>query len=54
MSFLSFLTVAKDNKKELVNNVVGFLSYGSGSKSKILEGKVVDTWRKKNKSLKYF
>jgi hydroxymethylglutaryl-CoA synthase len=54
MSFLSFLTVAKDNQKELVNNVVGFLSYGSGSKSKILEGKVVDTWRKKINHLNIF
>ena len=54
MSFLSFLTVAKVNQKELVNNVVGFLSYGSGSKSKILEGKVVDTWREKINHLNIF
>jgi hydroxymethylglutaryl-CoA synthase len=54
MSFLSFLSVAKDNQKELVNDVVGFLSYGSGSKSKILEGKIVDTWRDKINHLNIF
>ena len=54
MSFLSFLSVAKDNQKELVNDVVGFLSYGSGSKSKILEGKIVDTWKDKINHLNIF
>jgi len=54
MSFLSFLSVSNDNQKELVDNVVGFLSYGSGSKSKILEGKVVDTWREKINHLNIF
>ena len=54
MSFLSFLTVAKVNQKELVNNVVGFLSYGSGSKSKIFEGEIAKDWQSKISGLEVF
>ena len=54
MSFLSLLAVSLDNKTELTNNSIGFLSYGSGSKSKVLEGKVVKTWKEKINHLNIF
>ena len=43
-----------DSSKELTNNSIGFLSYGSGSKSKVLEGKVVKSWKEKINHLNIF
>ncbi|MBN09104.1 MAG: hydroxymethylglutaryl-CoA synthase, partial [Flavobacteriaceae bacterium] len=40
MSLLSMLTKALNDKKELKNHKIGFISYGSGSKAKIFEGTV--------------
>ena len=54
MSFLSLLAVSLDNQTELTNNSIGFLSYGSGSKSKVLEGKVVKSWKEKINHLNIF
>ena len=54
MSFLSLLNHAYDNNIELKDNTVGFISYGSGSKSKVFEGIIQAGWRKKVKGLKLF
>ena len=54
MSFLSLLSHAYHNNIELKDNTVGFISYGSGSKSKVFEGVIQAGWRKKVKGLKLF
>ena len=54
MSFLSLLNHAYNNNIELKDNTVGFISYGSGSKSKVFEGIIQGGWRKKVKGLKLF
>lgn len=45
MSLLSVLIVALDNNTNIDSKTVGFLSYGSGSKSKVFQGKIAKTWR---------
>jgi hydroxymethylglutaryl-CoA synthase len=47
MSLISLLTIANEKKQSIVGNKIGFLSYGSGSKSKILEGVISGNWSKK-------
>lgn len=44
MSLLSLLEVSKSQTKNLNGKTIGFLSYGSGSKSKIMEGTLVKNW----------
>ena len=47
MSLLSLLNYAVDSKIEIAGNKVGFLSYGSGSKSKVFQGSIESSWKKK-------
>ena len=46
MSLISLFYCAFDKKREINGNHVGFLSYGSGSKSKIFQGKLLK-WKQK-------
>jgi len=54
MSLISLLVTSKEQQKELTGNTVGFLSYGSGSKSKIFEGLISKNWLDKTKYLTIF
>lgn len=54
MSLISLLVISKEQQKELTGNTVGFLSYGSGSKSKIFEGLISKNWLDKTKYLTIF
>ena len=45
MALLSALEVSLKNEEELAGKEIGFLSYGSGSKSKVFAGKVGDEWK---------
>ena len=47
MSLLSLLNYAFESKIEIAGNKVGFLSYGSGSKSKVFQGSIESSWKKK-------
>ena len=47
MSLISLLYCAFDKKREIKGDNVGFLSYGSGSKSKIFQGKFYSKWKQK-------
>lgn len=46
MAFLSALQIAFNENEELSGKEIGFVGYGSGSKSKVFVGKVSDNWRK--------
>ena len=54
MSLVSLLTIANEKKQLLHGNKIGFLSYGSGSKSKILEGVISKNWKEKISTLNVF
>lgn len=54
MSLLSFLSDNYRNKKDITGNPVGFIAYGSGSKSKVFEGVVQNDWASKIKDIKLF
>ena len=54
MSLISLLVVSMEQQKELAGTTIGFLSYGSGSKSKILEGTISKYWLNKVKDLSIF
>ena len=54
MSLISLLTIANEKKQLLSGNKIGFLSYGSGSKSKILEGVISKNWNEKISTLNVF
>lgn len=45
MALLSALQVGYDNNEELADQKVGFLAYGSGSKSKVFAGKIGSNWK---------
>ena len=45
MALLSALEVSLKNREELAGKEIGFLSYGSGSKSKVFAGKVGNDWK---------
>ncbi len=45
MALLSALQVSFDNGEELTGEEIGFLGYGSGSKSKVFVGKVSPEWK---------
>ena len=47
MSLISLLYCAYDKKRNINEDNIGFLSYGSGSKSKILQGKIIPSWERK-------
>ncbi|RQO38022.1 hydroxymethylglutaryl-CoA synthase [Chryseobacterium sp. KBW03] len=46
MAFLSALQTSFNENEELSGKEIGFVGYGSGSKSKVFAGKVSDNWRK--------
>ncbi|PDH48777.1 MAG: hydroxymethylglutaryl-CoA synthase [Bacteroidetes bacterium MED-G20] len=52
MSLISLLYSAYDKKRSISGDNIGFLSYGSGSKSKILQAKIIPKWEKKISHLK--
>lgn len=54
MSFLSLLSDALNYQKELSGDTIGFIGYGSGSKSKVFEGVVQKDWQSKIKDIKLF
>ncbi|MDR2234480.1 MAG: hydroxymethylglutaryl-CoA synthase [Chryseobacterium sp.] len=45
MAMLSALQVSFDEQEELAGTEIGFLGYGSGSKSKVFAGKVSGNWK---------
>lgn len=45
MALLSALQVSYDENEELAGKEIGFLGYGSGSKSKVFAGKVSENWK---------
>lgn len=46
MALLSAMQVSLNENDELAGQKIGFLGYGSGSKSKIFAGKVSENWKK--------
>lgn len=54
MSFISYLFASSENNENLIGKSVGFLSYGSGSKSKVFNGVVQDNYLNKVKGLDLF
>lgn len=45
MALLSALQVSLDTGEDLVHQKIGFLAYGSGSKSKVFAGKIREGWK---------
>lgn len=45
MALLSALQVSFNEEEELAGQEIGFLSYGSGSKSKVFAGKISENWK---------
>jgi hydroxymethylglutaryl-CoA synthase len=54
LALLSALEIAYNNGEELSNKKIGFLSYGSGSKSKCFEGTILPKWKEIIKKQKLF
>tara|TARA_B100000900_G_C20574244_1_gene714632 strand:+ start:369 stop:1742 length:1374 start_codon:yes stop_codon:yes gene_type:complete len=54
MSLLSFLIESAKNDLKIENKYIGFLSYGSGSKSKIFQGQIQKKWKSKINHLSLF
>ena len=54
MALSSALEVSLKNGEELAGKEIGFLSYGSGSKSKVFAGKVGDDWKQVVSKLNIF
>ena len=54
MSLISHLYVSCENNQELEGKRFGFISYGSGSKSKVFEGIIQNNWKSKTKHLSLF
>ncbi|WPO92221.1 hydroxymethylglutaryl-CoA synthase family protein [Chryseobacterium sp. HR92] len=46
MAFLSALQTSYNENEELSGEEIGFIGYGSGSKSKVFAGKVSENWKK--------
>lgn len=46
MALLSALQTSFNENEELAGEEIGFLGYGSGSKSKVFAGKISDNWKK--------
>ena len=44
-ALVSALQVSFDQNEELTGQKIGFIGYGSGSKSKVFEGTVASTWK---------
>ena len=45
MSLLSLLSNALDNEQDLQGHTIGFIAYGSGSKSKVFQGQIEPNWQ---------
>lgn len=54
MSFLSLISYAHNNNINLTDKKVGFIAYGSGSKSKVFEGVMQPKWQEKVANIKLF
>lgn len=54
MSLLSLASVNANSNNDLTNKKIGFIAYGSGSKSKIFEGCFQANWEKKIAGLNLF
>ena len=54
MAFVSLLANALEHKLDLAGNKVGFIAYGSGSKSKVFQGVIQSNWLKKVNTLNLF
>lgn len=54
MSLLSLLSNALETGKEISGNTIGFIAYGSGSKSKVFEGRIEANWKQKIEPAKLF
>jgi len=54
MALMSTLVRAEGNGDQLAGKTLGFIGYGSGSKSKVFAGAVRSPWEKKVKSWKLF
>ena len=54
MSLISHLYLSCENNQELEGKRFGFISYGSGSKSKVFEGTIQNNWVSKTKHLSLF
>ena len=54
MSLLSMLSHQLQNSNNIVGDKVGFISYGSGSKSKIFNGTIMKGWKEKIELVKLF
>ena len=54
MSLLSMLSVSFNEERDISNDTVGFIAYGSGSKSKVFEAKIESSWKSRIASLKLF
>ncbi|WP_334124168.1 hydroxymethylglutaryl-CoA synthase family protein [Empedobacter brevis] len=44
-AFLSALQVSVDTNEELTGKTIGFIAYGSGSKSKVFQGQIGEGWK---------
>ncbi len=54
MAFLSLLSNAFNSNTELNNHKIGFIGYGSGSKSKVFQGTIQSSWKTKLQSVNLF
>lgn len=54
MAMLSALETSLSNDKELQGKKLGFLAYGSGSKSKVFEAVIENNWKEKIAKIKLF
>lgn len=54
MALLSLLRSSYDSEEELSGKKIGFIAYGSGSKSKVFEGTVQKEWKEKIASVNIF
>ena len=54
MSLLSMFSICFNEGREISNETIGFIAYGSGSKSKVFEALVEPSWKSKISVLKLF
>ncbi len=54
MSFLSLLAQSLEHDVDLIDKTVGFIGYGSGSKSKIFQGTIQKNWKQKASKFELF
>ncbi|TDM00322.1 MAG: hydroxymethylglutaryl-CoA synthase [Flavobacteriaceae bacterium] len=54
LAFLSTLVYHRDHKNAIENKKFGFISYGSGSKSKVFQGVIAEGWREAIQNITLF